>query len=223
MLTPTRELLLRTLVRMSQGNRTLAAKRLGLGPTQLDEVERNATLMTSPTAPAVDVYTGVLYEAWDAATSSPAARRYAGETVAVASALFGVVRAADRIPAYRLSAGTALPRLGPLAARWRAPLGRALLELVGDGLLVDLRSGPYLNLHKPAGALAERTATVHVLQEVEGVRKVVSHFNKATKGQIVRAICDEQVDVSSVGGFADALRDLGWNVDQEGNRLDVVV
>jgi hypothetical protein len=49
-----------------------------------------------------------------------------------------------------------------------------------------------------------------VLTETDGVRKVVSHFNKATKGRIVRDLCDHAVD-------------LGWNVEREAQRIDVVV
>jgi cytoplasmic iron level regulating protein YaaA (DUF328/UPF0246 family) len=222
-LNPTRELLVRTLVRMCEGDASRAAVRLGLGPTQLDEVARNAALLSAPTARADAVYTGVLYEAWDPAGSTTASRDHAGRSVVIASALFGIVGAADPIPAYRLSAGVTLPRLGALAPRWRSPLGRALTSLVGDGLLVDLRSGPYSNLHRPTGHLAERTATVRVLSDVNGIRKVVSHFNKATKGRIVRAICDQKVDVPSGAELAMALRDLGWTVEAEGNRLDVIV
>lgn len=222
-LNPTRELLVRTLVRMCEGNASRAAVRLGLGPTQLDEVARNAELLTAPTARADEVYTGVLYEAWDPAGSTTASRDHAGRSIAIASALFGIVGAADPIPAYRLSAGVTLPRLGALAPRWRMPLGRALTDLVGDGIVVDLRSGPYANLHRPTGRLAERTATVRVLSEANGVRKVVSHFNKATKGRIVRAICDEKIDAANVAEFVIALRDLGWKVEAEGNSIDVIV
>jgi cytoplasmic iron level regulating protein YaaA (DUF328/UPF0246 family) len=222
-LTATRSRILDTLIRVCEGNATRAAKRLGLGPTQLDELGRNAALRDAPTARADAIYTGVLYNAWDPATLSAPGRAYADRTIATASALFGVVRAGDRIPAYRLSAGVELPRLGPVAGLWRKPLGKALDELTDGGLLIDLRSGAYVNLHKPAGDLAGRTATIRVLSEVNGVRKVVSHFNKATKGEIVRTLCEQQIHASTSAQFAAALRDLGWTVEAEGNRLDVVV
>jgi cytoplasmic iron level regulating protein YaaA (DUF328/UPF0246 family) len=222
-LTVTRRRILDALVNVSKGNATRAAKRLGLGPTQLDELARNASLREASTARADAVYTGVLYGAWDPATLSPAERSYADRTVATASALFGVVRAGDHIPAYRLSAGVELPRLGPVAALWRKPLGKALDELTDGGLLVDLRSGAYVNLHKPAGTLAARTTTIRVLSEINGVRKVVSHFNKATKGEIVRALCTHQIDASSAVELGDALRDLHWTVERDDTRLDVIV
>ena len=39
--------------------------------------------------------------------------------MAVTSALFGLVRPGDRIPAYRLSGDVSLPGLGPVAGVWR--------------------------------------------------------------------------------------------------------
>jgi len=222
-LTPTRRRILDALVRVCEGNATRAAKRLGLGPTQLDELTRNATLKTAPTARADAVYTGVLYAAWDPASLPKPGRAFADEHVATASALFGVVRAGDLIPAYRLSAGVELPRLGSVAALWRKPLGPVLDALTDGGLLVDLRSGAYVNLHRPAGALAERTVTIRVLNEVNGIRKVVSHFNKATKGEIVRGICEHRVEAASPSALADALRELGWKVELDARRLDVII
>jgi uncharacterized protein len=222
-LNPTRERVLRALVAVCRGNATRAMKRLGLGPTQADAVERNAALLEQPTARADTVYTGVLYEAWDPATLDVDARKRADESVAVASALFGLVRPGDRIPAYRLSGTVTLPRVGTVAGVWRPKLGPVLEELVGESLLVDLRSGTYVNLHPPAGALAERTATVRVLHERDGRRTVVSHFNKATKGRIVRALLEHDVRAASASELRAALADLGWTVEQDGRRLDVVV
>lgn len=227
-LTRTRERLLRSLVAVCQGQPTRAMKRLGLGPTQIDELGRNAALLDAPTARADEIYTGVLYDAWEPASLDVDARARADERVAVASALFGLVRPGDRIPAYRLSATVSLPRLGTVAGVWRARLGPALDELVGDGLLVDLRSGSYVNLHKPAGDLAARTATIRVLHERSdpgggSTRTIVSHFNKATKGRIVRGLIESDVQASDVGELREALADLGWTLERDGNRLDVVV
>ena len=221
-LSRTRGRILDALVRVCEGNATRAVKRLGLGPTQLDELARNAALHTAPTARADAVYTGVLYAALDPASLSKSGRAFANQHVATASALFGVVRAGDLIPAYRLSAGVELPRLGSVAALWRKPLGPALDQLTAGGLLVDLRSGSYVNLHRPSGALAERTVTIRVLSEVNGVRKVVSHFNKATKGEVVRSICEHQVVASTPAALANTLLDLGWQVERDGRRLDVI-
>ena len=222
-LNPTRERLLTSLIAVSAGNEKRAMTRLGLGKTQADALPRNANLRAEPTGRADAVYTGVLYAALDFATLSEAARVRADESVAVVSALFGLVRPGDHIPAYRLSGDVMLPRLGSVAGIWRKKLGPVLADLVGDGLLIDLRSGMYVNLHKPAGELADRTATIRVLHEHNGTRKVVSHFNKATKGRIVRALLEDGTNPSTVDELETALGDLGWTVERAGNRLDVVV
>lgn len=219
-LTQVRDQVSRALVRLAGTRR--AAEVLGLGPTQADAVETDARLFEVPCAPAGEVYTGVLFGELDLATLDDAATARAERTVAVASALFGLVRVGDPIPAYRLSGTVTLPRLGPVAGRWRPVLPQVLDDEVADGLLVDLRSGAYVNLGKPSAALAPRTATVRVLHEQDGRRSVVSHFNKATKGRLVRALLTEGASPASVDELATAWRDLGWTVEQDGTRLDVV-
>ncbi|GAA0191225.1 peroxide stress protein YaaA [Cytobacillus oceanisediminis] len=219
-LTQVRDQVSRALVRLAGTRR--AAEVLGLGPTQADAVETDARLFEVPCAPAGEVYTGVLFGELDLATLDDAATARAERTVAVASALFGLVRVGDPIPAYRLSGTVTLPRLGPVAGRWRPVLPQVLDDEVADGLLVDLRSGAYVNLGKPSADLAPRTATVRVLHEQDGRRSVVSHFNKATKGRLVRALLTEGASPASVDELATAWRDLGWTVEQDGTRLDVV-
>src|SRR5699024_3271247 len=200
-----------------------ASAALGLGPTQADAIERNAALLTAPTARADRIYTGVLYEALDLGSLDAAAKRRATRRVAVVSGLFGLVRAGDRIPVYRLSGDVRLPGLGSVASTWRPELTPVVPDLVGRGLLVDLRSQTYSGFFRPDDRLAQRTATVRVLHEHDGERKVVSHFNKATKGRIVRALLDSGADPRTPAAFADALRDLGWTVEVAGGRLDVIV
>lgn len=219
-LTAPRERVLEALIDLCEGDPTVAATTLGLGPTQFDLVALNAALRTAPSQRADRVYTGVLYDALDLASLDTAAKRRATSRVAVTSSLFGLVRPADRIPAYRLSGDATLPGLGPVAGVWREHLGPVVTEAVGSGLLVDLRSGTYVSFWRPAGV---RSATVRVLHEHQGRRKVVSHFNKATKGRIVRALLEAGATPRTPVRLAEALRDLGWSVELDGDRLDVVV
>ena len=227
-LTGTRERVLDALVTLCSGDPATAAGSLGLGPTQHDLVARNAGLREAATTRADRVYTGVLYDALGLDTLSSAARRRAGSRVAVTSALFGLLRPGDRVPAYRLSGDTALPGLGTVAGAWRDSLGPAVEEAVGDGLLVDLRSTSYAAFWRPPASIAPRVATVRVLHEVGGRRQVVSHFNKATKGRIVRAVLEHGSRPRTPSAMAALLRDLGWAVEEAepartGTRLDVVV
>lgn len=226
-LTPAREKMLDALLALCSGDPAAAARTLGLGATQLDLVALNQRLREAPTARADAVYTGVLYDALDVATLSAAAKRRATSRLGVTSSLFGLVRPADRIPAYRLSGDATLPDVGPVAGVWRDHLGPAVEDALGSGLLVDLRSSTYAAFWRPPAALAARVATVRVLHEVDGTRKVVSHFNKATKGRIVRALLEDGAAPRTPARLADALRDLGWTVDAvagpKGTQLDVVV
>src|SRR3954447_14355355 len=151
-LTPARERVLHALVTLCSGDPATAADVLEVPKTQLELVALNASLRTAPTARADSVYAGVLYDALGLATLSAAARRRATSRVRVISSLFGMVAPTDRIPAYRLSGDAALPGLGSVAGVWRGALGPEITAPVGDGLLVDLRSGMYAAFWRPGGA-----------------------------------------------------------------------
>ncbi|MBF4162838.1 peroxide stress protein YaaA [Nocardioides acrostichi] len=226
-LTAARRQVIDALVELCAADPAAAAAALEIGSTQLDLVDLNARAHESPTARADRIYTGVLYDALDSGSLSPAARRRAATRVAITSSVFGLVRLTDKIPAYRLSGNSTLPGLGGVAAHWRAHLGPAVLDALGRGLLVDLRSTAYAAFWKPTPDLARRTATVRVLHEHQGQRKIVSHFNKATKGRLVRALLEDGANPGTPAALATALRDLGWHVEstpeKSGTRLDVVV
>ncbi len=227
-LTGPRERLLDLLVTASSEDPTGTAVALGLGPTQADLVERNAALRTAPTARADKIYTGVLYDALGLADLDPAARRRATRRLAVMSSLFGVVRPSDRIPAYRLSGDTNLPGAGIVSSYWKPFLDPVLSEAAGSGLVIDLRSGTYAGFWRPGPEISRKVATVRVLHEHNGTRKVVSHFNKATKGRIVRALLTDGSNPGTPKALAEQLGDLGWTVEvgapsKAGTQLDVVV
>ncbi len=70
--------------------------------------------------------------------------------------------------------------------------------------------------------------TVRVLHETGGRRSVVSHFNKATKGRLVRGLLEDGANPGSVRGLAATLERLGWQVEvgaagKSGTQVDVVV
>jgi uncharacterized protein len=201
---------------------------LGLSAGQADEVRRNARLPELPTAPAERIYSGVLYEALGLTTLDGHAHRRASARVAVVSSLYGLVRPGERIAPYRLAGGVTLPGLGGVAAHWRAHLEPVVHDLAGPGLVVDLRSSTYAAFWRPGPDVLRRVVTVRVLHEAGGRRQVVSHFNKATKGRLVRAVLEDGRDPRTPEAFARLLTELGWRVERgpggtHGARLDVVV
>jgi uncharacterized protein len=208
-LTPVRTELVEALVKLAD-DVPAARAALGLSPKQDDEIGRNAALWTSPTLPALQRYTGVLYDALDVATLTRAQRARASTRLAVGSALFGLVRGTDRIPAYRLSAGSALPGLPGLRSIWRPALPPVLAGV--EDLGVDLRSGSYAALAPVAGAV-----TLQVLSErPDGTRAVVSHFNKAHKGRVARLLAASTAEPTDVVGLRRLLRRAGLHVEHDG-------
>jgi cytoplasmic iron level regulating protein YaaA (DUF328/UPF0246 family) len=156
---------------------------LGVGASLRADVERNTRLHAEPAAPAHQVYSGVLYDALGYDSLTPVQRKKAEASVLVVSALWGAIRFGDRVPAYRLSMGTALPDVGRLASFWKPQLNEALLAAAEGELLVDCRSSTYAAAWAPP---APQTVAVNVFTEVDGVRKVVSHFAKHTRGELAR-------------------------------------
>jgi uncharacterized protein len=194
-----------------------AAAALGLSPGQRGVLAHNRVLRTAPTAEAANLYTGVLFDALDVAglrTTQPAAYRQAVESILVFSALWGVLRLDDRIPYYRCSAGVTLPGIGSVTTQWRQELAGPLAELFGDQLVVDLRSTAYAAMWRGGG---EHVVGVRVLQErlISGrpKRTVVSHFNKAAKGRLVRALLVAGAEPKTAGEFAGAVRELGFTLE----------
>ncbi|MEO8094660.1 MAG: peroxide stress protein YaaA [Pseudolysinimonas sp.] len=204
-LTPQRRTAIAALRTLSRNLRA-AAGGLRLGAGQRFEIDRNRSLGSSPVMPALERYTGVLYEGLDAASLSPAARAFAGRHLLIGSALFGLLRADDPIPAYRLSHNSRLPAVS-LRKLWAGPVSAQLAAQ--PGLLLDLRSESYVALGPaPAGSWY-----VRVLSEDEsGRRTALTHFNKKGKGEFARAVCEGGVDHDTV----DSL--LAW-AESRGIRL----
>ena len=213
-LTPARERVLHALETAARRDPTGLRTALGLSERQAAEVEQDVVLRTSPTLPALRRYTGVVYDTLDAASLRGAAKRRADASLVVASALFGLLRPRDPVPAYRLSGSTVLPGLGGLAPVWRPVLEA---ELAGArGLVVDLRSGAYASLARVPGSVQ-----VRVLREADGGRTVVSHDNKWTKGRLARALC--QHGARTVADVAEVGRACADDVEVDGLRVDLVL
>ena len=170
------------------------------------EAEENLALRAAPVMPAIQRYTGVLYDALDA----PSLPDEALARLAVGSALFGVARAGDLIPRYRVSGGSKVD--GKTMKAW---WGSLVSDVLGEqGFVVDMRSGAYQQLGPVPGAL-----TVRVEQADTG--KVVSHFNKQYKGELARALAPH--DATSAEDVADIASAAGFDVSVDGTLLTMRV
>ncbi|GAB3923554.1 peroxide stress protein YaaA [Kribbella albertanoniae] len=189
-LNPVREQVLETLAKVSASEDAYGV--LGVGASLQAEVDRNTRWRTEPAVPVSELYSGVLYDALGYSTLSAGTKRRAANRLLVVSAAWGALRPADRVPPYRLSMGTTLPGHGPLAGVWREPLAAALAE--ADGVIVDCRSSTYVAAWRPSGDRAAKWVSVNVVRERDGVRTVVSHMAKHTRGLVARHILESGKD-----------------------------
>jgi cytoplasmic iron level regulating protein YaaA (DUF328/UPF0246 family) len=217
-LNATREDLLGALVDLA-ADRPACRKALGISAAQDGEIDRNAALRGAPTLPAIHRYTGVLYDALDIDSLRGAAAARAQSRLAVVSALFGLIRAHDRIPAYRLSAGSKLPGSVSLAARWKPVLEPVLSDIAERELVVDLRSGSYAALGRVPGAVSVDVVAEHA----DGRRSTVSHFNKAHKGRLARALASTRSEPSDAAAVAAVARRADLRIERLKDHLTIVV
>lgn len=207
-LTGVRDQVMTALVELCRNDPDRAMQVLGLGASLAGEVERDAALQSQPCAPALQVYTGVLFSALDPQTLPGTC-----DMLLIASAAFGLLGAYDPIPAYRLGGAVTLPGLGSARRTWGAPLAALLDDLGGQHLLVDLRSQTYLWGRSP------RTVGVRVMMLRDGRRVTVSHHNKATKGALARDLVLAGADPADTHELVDVLRCLGWDAAPAGDGI----
>lgn len=191
-----RETMLKAAVRTA-GSRD-GASALGIPAGKAELVERMRNLREEPTAPPLEVYSGVLYDALgDAKPTAPG-------RLLVTSALLGVVdTATDRIPAYRVSAGSRLSRLGTAGSWWRkhlAPIGERLAAR-GEPV-IDCRSGSYRSMMPIPGAIE-----VSAVRETEGRRATVSHDAKRYRGLLAGRLLRAEHSPGSIDEVAEAARE----------------
>jgi len=217
-LNPLREALVAELVHLA-ADPVASRLALGISSAQDAEIERNASLRTSPTLAAIHRYTGVLYDALDFGSLRPAEAARGRSRLAVGSALFGLLRADDPIPAYRLSASAKLPGQPGLTARWRPLLEPVLAQLESRELIVDLRSGAYSGL----GRLRDAVQVDVLAEHPDRRRTVVTHFNKAHKGRLARALAAARSEPDDAASVAALARKAGMRVERKANELTIIV
>ncbi|MDX2025581.1 peroxide stress protein YaaA [Microcella sp.] len=203
------------------GDPEVAARALKLSAAAAPpELARNREVEQSATMPAIERYTGVLYDALAIHEWKAAARERASRHLVVHSALFGLLGADDLIPAYRLSHDSRLPDQ-TLRARWSRPIA-AVLEST-EGPLIDLRSEGYAAL----GPLPDRRDAVFVrvvAVGADGIARALNHFNKKGKGEFLRDLLGAGPLPSTVEGLCRRSTALGWPLSRTRDReLQLIV
>lgn len=184
-------------------------------------VGANAAIRTSPTLPAVDRYTGVLFDALGAGSLPAAAREWLRRHALVHTALLGPIGALDPLPEHRLSAGTSVPGLPPLTRLWREAVRRAWAE-TGAPFVLDARSEAYAALGPIPGDVP--SAYLRVLTRGENGRaRALNHFNKKAKGELTRALAETGAAIASVDEAIAWGETHGFALRAEGAELALYV
>lgn len=174
------------------GDDQAARRVLKLSERQAGDIEHNRVLRSAPTMPAIDRYTGVLFDALDASSLSPASRRWLGEHVWIHSAPLGPISALDAVPVYRLAAGTSLPGVPALRRHWASATTSAIAA-AEPSFVLDLRSEAYVAL----GPVPDTVPSAYV-SVVTTYGRALNHFNKKSKGLLVRALAEDRPRIGSL-------------------------
>jgi cytoplasmic iron level regulating protein YaaA (DUF328/UPF0246 family) len=176
---------IRALAAAMKGSEASRSKLLDVkGKALVAATAADRVVAKAPTVPAIERYTGVLYDAIDHRSLSAAHRRRLDGSVVIFSGLWGAVTPTDPIPDYRLKMGAAIAPLGKLSTWWREPLSARLTELATDRHIWNLLPNEHSAAWDPPAGLEQWT--VRFLHRRNGALTTVSHDNKSLKGALVR-------------------------------------
>ena len=213
-----RDLVLSALLKVCK-SKSEATKALKLSSKQLGDRELNLAIPGAPTMPAFERYGGTLYKAIGVETFTKHEVEVMRGHVLIQSALFGLISATDRIPWYRLSATSSLPKVN-LKKLWQTHSGAAFARLV-DMPIIDLRSKAYVDLAPIPEELD--SYWVEVVGESEnGQRRALNHFNKTAKGEFVGAFVRANKTPKTLAQLKAVAKKAGLGFEIEGRTIYLI-
>ncbi len=204
------------------------SKLLGVKGKKVEEATAaNLSVDYSATMPAIERYTGVLYDALSYSSLSLALQKKIDQQVIIFSGLWGALKPRDLIPDYKLKMGAKLLELGVLSRFWKPHLTSAL-HSSGPKCVWDLLPGEHSAGWDPL--IAEKRIRVKFLDDVvkNGEQQLVSvsHWNKFLKGALVQYVIENQLLDPS--GLKDFSHPQGYVFSPElstssGNTIDIAL
>jgi cytoplasmic iron level regulating protein YaaA (DUF328/UPF0246 family) len=129
---------------------------------------------------AIDVYAGVLYKALDWQSLDKSSQLRGQKSIAIISAKYGLLRALDEIEPYKQKINT---------SAMRDEITR-LLDNVDADLIVDARSSTYKGVWTPPH---NKTVEIRIFTQIDGVKKVITHMSKKTRGEVTRLLLQSKL------------------------------
>ena len=169
---------------------------------------QNQDIFNSPCAPAIERYTGVVYEHIEWETLSEKAKKYMDEYVIIFSGLFGMLTPMTPIPDYKLKMNVL-----SLQHHWNPILSEALQD---EKPIIDLLPQVHRKAYKPN---KKNVTPVDFLIINKGKKTAAGHFGKAVKGEFIRYIAENNItNTDDFAGFEyEGFKWDGASFIKEGN------
>lgn len=163
---------------LQKGDMAELSKMFGL-KKEADILSHKKDIIHEPAMKAIERYTGVAFDHLSYETLDDDAKKYVDQNVILFSNLFGVLRANDEIPSYRLKQGEPIGEI-KVEKFYNELLKDLMEEYLESEDILDLRAGFYDKFYKPAKSYT----TLKFIKE----GKVVSHWAKAYRGIVLREV-----------------------------------
>ena len=161
---------------------------------------QNEDIFKSRCAPAINRYTGVVYQHLEWESLSKEAKEYMNKNILIFSGLFGMTTPSTLIPDYKLKMNVL-----SLQYHWAPILTEALKD---EELIFDLLPQVYRKAYSPN----KNTIQIEFKVEGKGSTRSAGHFGKAVKGKFIRFLSMNQID--NIKDFKDFEYDgFKWNGD----------
>ena len=152
---------------------------------------QNQDVFNSQCAPAIERYTGVVYEHINWMSLSESAKDYMEKYVYIFSGLFGLLTPKTLIPDYKLKMNVL-----SLQYHWNPILTKALKD---EKNIIDLLPQVHRKAYKPN---KENVIPVDFQITNKGKKSAAGHFGKAVKGEFIRYIAENNItNIDEFSGF----------------------
>ena len=150
------------------------------GTRKIEVIEKyKQDIFKSPTMKAIQRYEGVAYDYLNYNSLEVSAQKYIDENTLIFSNIFGVIKADDFIPDYKLKHGESFENL-KIDKFYSDNFSQTLDNYLLDEDILDLRAGFYEKFY----TIKKPYLTMKFIKE----GKVVSHFAKAYRGEILKLL-----------------------------------
>ena len=142
---------------------------------------QNQDIFKSRCAPAIERYSGVVYENIDWLSMTDSEKNYMEKHVCIFSGLFGLLTPKTMIPNYKLKMNVL-----SLQNHWNKIITK---ELEKENLIFDLLP----QVHRKAYTKNNNVINIDFLVVNKGKKKAAGHFGKSVKGKFIRFLAQNNI------------------------------